>query len=109
MLPQKFSKDHLVLIYIRLKLFEKKFKASTAGDFFIMKYFFDSSESSKEKVKLDGQSMNADSDGNAEKNIRIEMKKFFKKSILIVLSFEPPNSLFIQLSMSVAGSIPYIP
>ena len=39
MLPQKFLKDHLVLIYIRLKLNEKKFKASTAGDFFIMKYF----------------------------------------------------------------------
>ena len=77
MLPKKFSKDHLVLIYIRLKLNEKKFKASTAGDFFIMKYFFDSSESSKEKVKLDGQSMNADCDGNAEKNIRNEMKFFF--------------------------------
>ena len=46
--------------------------------------------------------MNADCDGNAEKNIRNEMKKFFKKSILIVLSFEPPNSLLIQLSMSVA-------
>ena len=68
--PQKFSKDHLVLIFIRLKLNEKKFRASTAGDFFIMKDFFDTSESSKEKVKLDGQSMNADSDGNAERNIR---------------------------------------
>ena len=88
MLPQKFLKDPLVLIYIRLKLNEKKFTASTAGDFFIMKDFFDTSESSKEKVKLDGQSMNADSDGNAEKNIRNEMKKFFKKSILIVLSFD---------------------
>ena len=107
MLPQKFSKDHLVLIFIRLKLNEKKFRASTADDFFIMKYFFDTSESSKEKVKLDGQSMNADR--NAEKNIRNEMKKFFKKSILIVLSFEPPNSLLIQLIMSVGGSIPYIP
>ena len=96
-----------MLIFIRLKLNEKKFRASTADDFFIMKDFFDTSESSKEKVKLDGQSMNADR--NAEKNIRNEMKKFFKKSILIVLSFEPPNSLLIQLSMSVAGSIPYIP
>ena len=35
-----------------------------------MKDFFDTSESSKEKVKLYGQSMNADSDGNAERNIR---------------------------------------
>ena len=77
--------------------------------FFIMKDFFDTSESSKEKVKLDGRSMNADSDGNAEKNIHNKMKIFFTKSILIVLSFEPPNSHLIQLSMSVAGSIPYIP
>ena len=45
MLPQKFSKDHLVLIFIRLKLNEKKFRASTTtGDFFIMKEFFDTSD-----------------------------------------------------------------
>ena len=87
MLPQKFSKDHLVLIFIRLKLNEKKFRASTAGDFFIMKDFFDTSESSKEKVKLDGRSMNADSDGNAEKNIRNKMKFFFYKINFDCLEF----------------------
>ena len=40
-----------------------------------MKDFFDTSESSKEKVKLYGQSMNADSDGNAERNTPIIQHK----------------------------------
>ena len=60
----------------RMKLNEETFGAST-DDFLKKKDLFDkTSESTKEKVRFNGQSMNADGDGNAEKKIHNEMKEF---------------------------------